>query len=157
MKELFTDARGRIRRKTWWKGFLIIVVVSLLVGAVLSPLLLALGLLGRVLLFAVSLVFLYGMVMLGSKRLHDRNKDAMPRLALFYAPTVLSQLLQTLGIGWQAMEVAGRTVMVPGLIGGIVLWVSMAFALWALIELGFLSGDTGSNRFGDDPKALPSP
>lgn len=157
MKELFTDARGRIRRKTWWKGFLIIVVVSLLVGAVLSPLLLALGLLGRVLLFAVSLVFLYGMVMLGSKRLHDRNKDAMPRLALFYAPTVLSQLLQTLGIGWQAMEVAGRTVMVPGLIGGIVLWVSMAFALWALIELGFLRGGTGSNRFGEDPKALPSP
>ncbi len=157
MKKLFTDASGRIRRTTWWKGFLVIVVASLVAAVVLSPVLLALGIVGRLLMFALSLVFLYGMLMLGSKRLHDRNKDAMPRLAFFYGPSVFSQLLQALGIGWQAMEVTGREVMVPGLFGGIVLWVSMGFGIWALIEQGFLSGDVGSNRFGEDPKApLPS-
>lgn len=156
MKKLFTDASGRIRRKSWWKGFLLIVLASLVASAVLSPILLGLGVLGRLLLFAVSLVFLAGMLVLGSKRLHDRNKEAMPRLAFFYGPTVFSQLLQATGIGWQAMEVAGREVMVPGLFGGVVLWVSMAFAIWGLVELGILAGDVGSNRFGEDPKASPT-
>ena len=73
----------------------------------------------------------------GAKRLHDRDKSAWWLLLFYAVPSVLSSA---------ADRIEG---------GGIILHlVSFAITIWAIIELGFLRGTIGPNRFGPDPLPL---
>ena len=78
------------------------------------------------------------------KRLHDRNK-AWWWLLIFLLPNSLSGYAQY------------RAVTDPGDQAGQIAFVSMCVALvflvWALVELGFLRGTVGDNRYGLDPLA----
>src|SRR5262245_25274108 len=78
----------------------------------------------------------------GAKRLRDRDKSAWWLLLFYAVPSILSSA---------ADRMEG---------GGIILHVvSFAITIWAVIELGFLRGTIGPNRYGPaplPPPALPS-
>ena len=108
-KQLFLSPQGRLNRKPYWIGVLILLAIQL-VGNLLfanfdreAPSIPAL---------IVSLLLLYPSVVLGIKRCHDRDHP-----------------------GWWLL-----IVLIP-LLG----------PLWLLVELGFLRGTPGPNRFGPDP------
>jgi len=148
--DLFLSFNGRIARGTWWIGAIILVVSYIVVAAVLG-FLFGRGFIGGILTFALSLAVLYPAIALATKRLADRNKPPMPRLALFYGPGLLLSLMQSFGIGFNRMMVEGTVVMVPGFLAGVLGFVAMVAAIWALVELGFLKGDEGANNFGSAP------
>jgi uncharacterized membrane protein YhaH (DUF805 family) len=125
--QTFMSFDGRIPRKTFWLGFLVMLIISwilqLLVFGVfgvsmmsdpnatpeqalaqMSGMMLPLGI--------VILLTLWPSLALYTKRWHDRNKS-----------------------GWWSL-----IGLVP-IIGGI----------WMFVELGFLRGTEGANRFGPDP------
>ena len=71
------------------------------------------------------------------RRLHDRGKTGWWLLILFGAP---------LGLEWISVRSAPEIAFVGLLLGA-------AIGLWALVELGFLPGVAGPNRYGPDPLA----
>lgn len=81
-----------------------------------------------------------------TKRLHDRDKGWLWVALYVFVPNALSGLAEYLvangnlerGAVWLALQIA-----------------ALALSLWGLIEVGFLRGTTGLNRFGPDPLAKP--
>jgi uncharacterized membrane protein YhaH (DUF805 family) len=67
------------------------------------------------------------------RRLHDRGKTGYWLLLYYAAPAVISANA--------GLDAAGL----------IFLAISLALAIWALIDLGILRGEVGSNAFGADP------
>ena len=153
MIALFTSFDGRISRKSFWLGSVIILAIAFGLSLLVLPMVLSGGQVARLLAFLVSLVLIYPIAAVMTKRLHDRNKPALPWVAIFLAPSIIANLMQTLGIGYTAMEIAGQTVMIPGTAGYIISVISVGVALWVLIELGFLRGTPGQNAYGPDPLA----
>lgn len=121
--QTFTSFKGRIPRKTFWLGIIVLMIVQwilmMLVGgtamfsmdpadpaaaekmaAAMTP------------VWIIALVFLWPSLALYAKRWHDRNKS-----------------------GWWSL----------------IAFVPLIGALWLLIECGFLRGTDGPNRFGEDP------
>jgi uncharacterized membrane protein YhaH (DUF805 family) len=76
------------------------------------------------------------------KRLHDRGRSGYWVLLFVYAPWILGLYIFNAGRIWTWSIGIGNSV------------VTMV-SLWGLIELGFLRGTKGSNRFGPDPVAGP--
>ncbi|MFI5408588.1 DUF805 domain-containing protein [Kaistia sp. UC242_56] len=86
---------------------------------------------------------LYVCASFGAKRLHDRDKSGW-WIALFMLggpALILASLLAKHTVG---DLVTLNVISIAGTIG---------LHLWALIELGFLRGTRGENRFGPDPLA----
>lgn len=69
------------------------------------------------------------------KRFHDRNKSGWWFLPLFALPIVLLQIGRLFGEPVHSVFVLG----------------GVALSLWAFVELCFLRGASGPNRFGPDP------
>lgn len=151
--KLFTSFEGRISRKSFWFGLLVIIALSIVVSWALLPLALSGGIGIQLLLFALSFALLYPMVAVAVKRLHDRNKAAVPWAIIFFAPGVLANFLSTFKIGYSTIELVGQQIPVPGTAAYIVLLLAMVAGLWMLIELGFLRGTKGTNQYGEDPLA----
>jgi uncharacterized membrane protein YhaH (DUF805 family) len=83
------------------------------------------------------------------KRLHDRDKSALWYPLFGLAPA----LCYHLGVVYSSniSNVLSPTQQTFWLLGGI-LWV------WAIVELGFMPGTKGPNRYGPDPRgAEPGP
>ena len=76
----------------------------------------------------------------GVKRLHDRDKSGWWVLLFYLAPSVLGSIANT-----SEQPLAG---FVLGL-------ASFVISIWALVELGFLRGTVGPNRYGPDPLQRP--
>jgi uncharacterized membrane protein YhaH (DUF805 family) len=73
---------------------------------------------------------------IGIKRLHDRDRSGWWILLLYFGPAILAA--------------AQRSV--DGALASLVLGLgAFAVSIWSLVELGFLRGTSGSNRFGPDP------
>ena len=133
---LFFSFGGRLNRLMWWLvgiaihfifmvGFFVALGLAF-AGAGRLALTGGLTLLGGVCWAALAV---------GSKRLHDRDKSAWWLLLFLVAPIVLHAI--------------GRHAAAPG--GRIVGLAGTAIWLWAVVELGFLPGTAGPNRFGPDP------
>jgi uncharacterized membrane protein YhaH (DUF805 family) len=73
---------------------------------------------------------------IGVMRLHDRNKSAW-WLALFYFCPPVVETLASLNALDSAMVFLNI--------------LSLAITLWAFVELGFVRGTFGPNRYGPDP------
>ena len=83
-------------------------------------------------------LFLWIYLAVAIKRLHDRNKSAWWMMLFFVFPGLFDQFADRLGDSYPVMFV--------GL-------VSFVFFFWGFIELLFLKGTTGTNRYGADPLA----
>lgn len=150
--ELFTAFDGRINRREWWMGIVILVVALFLVGGFVG-LLFGDGLIGRFLMLVLSLAALWPLVALASKRLHDRGHPMLPRVALFYGPGALLSVLNAFNIGFRPMSMPdGGSAMVPGLWVSLIGLVSLAAFVWAVAELGFFRGDPADNAYGPPPR-----
>ena len=170
--KLFTSFDGRIPRSTFWLGVLGLILISFLFIFLLGAMLASTGQIPRMVPFVISLVLLYPAAAITVKRLHDRNKPAMPWLLIFFLPGVLSNFMKVFKINYTVMDVKaametggmmgmGRMrsmfgmgefeMLAPGSIAMTLSLVSFVVGIWALIELGFLKGTTGENSFGPDP------
>ena len=81
-------------------------------------------------------LFLWIYLAISIKRLHDRNKSAWWMLLFFVFPGLFDQFSDRLGDSYPVIFV--------GL-------VSFVFCVWGFIELCFLRGTKGTNRYGADP------
>lgn len=147
---LMTTTDGRIGRKQWWMGLLIIIAVAIVVSIILA---IISG--GNVAImawggFIVSLVLLWPSYCIGLKRRHDRDNDGKDLIALI-AVSVLLNLLQVLGVGVTTMDVNGTAVPVPDMWLMVIQGVVFLFAIYMLVQVGFLKGTDGPNRYGPDP------
>jgi uncharacterized membrane protein YhaH (DUF805 family) len=138
---LFTSARGRINRKPYWIGTLILMAISIGLGVISAALMAGSLALGLGLLVLGSLALLVPAYFLLAKRLQDRNRP--PALAwLLLGPAAVQNLLAPITL-MRSGDMGGLETILNVIVGII--------AIWFLIELGFLRGTPGPNRFGPDP------
>lgn len=130
-RALFFSFSGRINRARYWLAAVVLmvafVVPMMLAAATLSTLM-------WILAFVAFVTATISGIAVGAKRLHDRDKSAW-WLVLFY-------------IGPAGLGAIGDA---SGGVGIIFNMISVAISIWALVELGFLRGTAGPNRFGPDP------
>lgn len=139
---LFTSFDGRINRKPYWMGVLVLfgaaIVISLvfafLLGAVQSQMLM----IGS---FLIQLALLYPSAALMAKRLHDRNRPTW-WVAFMLVPIVLQGLAGALGL---------TNPLNPTTLDHLLNLVVFVIAIWFFIELGILRGTSGPNEYGPDP------
>ncbi len=92
-------------------------------------------------LIAAYFVFVFAVLI---KRLHDRNKSAWWILPFFLIPQILGVI---------ADPKSRLPMPVPVGLGLAMNLTVIVLSLWGLVELGFLRGTVGDNRFGPDPLA----
>jgi uncharacterized membrane protein YhaH (DUF805 family) len=88
------------------------------------------------LVFFSDLLISFASLAVAIKRLHDRDKSAWWLLLFGLVPLIL------LNIAYHTGAVEVRLVLVLA---------SLSIAIWFLLELGFLPGTAGPNRYGPDP------
>jgi len=124
--EILFSFKGRICRSEYWvKAFPILFVYHILVWLIVNT---ETNLVRRgisILLF--SLISLWPSLAVSTKRLHDRNRSGLLLSTL---------LLPVLGIIFEI-----RLITFFGII----------FCIWLIIEMWFLKGTEGENRYGPDP------
>jgi uncharacterized membrane protein YhaH (DUF805 family) len=101
------------------------------------------GIAGMIVWFAVLAGLIAGFLAVTIRRLHDRGKAWWWVFILLIVPDLLN------------IYVFAQTVTLGGAnIGGLTqlcFFTGLALTLWSLVELGFLRGTAGGNRFGPDP------
>ena len=130
--------RGRIGRATWWiTGFIwgIILTAAEAYRPSIEP-----PELGKWLFVAIAAVYVLSVVALGIKRLHDRDRSGW-RLLIFFLVPGLSYALADAFVGPADDAMLAVALYAIGIVAGV----------WALIELGLLSGTHGQNRYGPEP------
>ncbi|HVV94573.1 MAG TPA: DUF805 domain-containing protein [Hyphomicrobiales bacterium] len=130
---------GRLNRARYWTA-VVIYLVAFAIGGILAA---VLGMVGFILLGLIYLAAVVSGVMVARLRLHDRDKSGWWLVLFYFGPSVLSAAARG-GLG----DGLGS-----GAISLILELAAAALAIWAIVELGFLRGTVGANRFGPDPLA----
>ena len=146
----FISFQGRITRRTFWLGLIILTAASPFAFSTLLSSDPIADLVANVQKFGLkgliwSVVLIFCMAALLTKRLHDRNKTGLYAV-LFYGPALL-QALQfyggvSLDLSWLS------SVQEWGWLIGLEI---AAVGLWFLVELG-LYGPVDPNKYGPDPR-----
>jgi uncharacterized membrane protein YhaH (DUF805 family) len=136
---LFTSFQGRISRAQWWAGTSILFVVSHVIGTILTGFLPLRT--GAILVTLVYLALFPLGYAVAAKRFQDRDK---PGVTALYGliPGLVAALLPVYGLAGSLED--------PNALGytcAIIVWT---MGLWFIIELGFLKGTSGPNRFSGD-------
>ena len=166
MDKLFSF-QGRLRRRDWWLFSILLGVLSWVVSSVTMGMmgvsmmsLFPMGAGGQsadiagaaIKVFevqcAVSLLFLWPGLALSIKRLHDRDRPGW-LIALVYILSVANQALT-----FQAMQSGVVGMMHPDMLRLCVSLLLLVVAIWMLVELGFLDGTQGPNKYGPSPKGI---
>lgn len=156
-KYLYTAFDGRISRKPFWLGAIVLFLAGLALSLVVVWPLTALSAgLGKILSLLLSLLLLYPGIALSTKRLHDRNKP-VALVWIFVAPGLIYQVADLLGLVTRAVSIQGQTLLVPTAIGTVLGLISLVVGIWALITLGIRKGTAGPNPHGPDPLAADAP
>lgn len=106
------------------------------------------------------LVLLYPSLAVGVKRLHDRNKSAFPWAFIYFGPQVLTHVTQFFNWGWEPwtqfpLGPQGVMIMQPtNTLTWVLAVLSVAALVAAFIELGFMKGSDGENRYGRTPESM---
>jgi uncharacterized membrane protein YhaH (DUF805 family) len=140
-KQLFFGFSGRISRKTYWLASLAVIAYVLIAAIVVAVLfvdldsspddLIASAFLPLILL---SVPLIYAGMALGVKRLHDRDKSGWWIVLYYWVPGALDRLSTLLND-----------------VGLLLSVLAFAITIWGLVEIGFLRGTPGTNRYGPDP------
>lgn len=136
----YLSFRGRANRQRYWLTglaiFGLIFVTAVFTGALaLVPLL-------SVIVVPIWLALIVAGFANGARRLHDRGKSAWWLLLLYVVPMLLSLPAQLARFSpADDFRLAASALSLLGL----------PFSIWSLVELGFLKGATGPNKYGDDP------
>ena len=164
MDKLFSF-NGRLRRRDWWLFVILLGIVSAILSGVAMNLMgvsiMALFPMGGAapgdvsatvtkvfeIQCVVFLLFLWPGVALGVKRLHDRERPGW-LLVVFYVMQLANQAVTFMTAR------AGVGMMQPNPVRSIVSLLALAVGVWMLIELGFLDGTQGPNKYGPSPKGL---
>lgn len=150
---LYFQPSGRIGRARFWLGWLGLLLIEgvfnyWLVTAMfgrdpLDPATNSLTKPAFQLVLLGNIIFMFPLFVLLAKRFHDRNKGAvwtLPYLAVFAA---MIAALMTSNVKPDA----------PPAYLAVLAAVYLAVLVWTIVELGFLRGTTGQNKFGNDPLA----
>ena len=130
---------GRINRAKFWLAALIYIVFFFGVVGITMAVSSSMDSVFVAALIAYVPLVISGLAV-GIKRLHDCDKSAW-WLAVFY--------LVPLAINLIAIYVLGDN----GTLNSILMVVSFAINIWAIVELGLLRGTIGGNQYGGDPLA----
>jgi uncharacterized membrane protein YhaH (DUF805 family) len=121
---------GRINRAKYWLAVVIYLVVMLIAIGLMFALP---GMIGMVLMGIIYIVAIVSGIAVGIKRLHDCDKSGWWLLVFYLVPGLLS---------------GGAMNMDDSVILNL---LSFAVSIWGIVQLGFLRGTIGPNRFGPDP------
>lgn len=143
-RDYFFSFEGRAPRSEYWLFVAITFGYNVLVQTFILPIFEPLkpeNLSGYwVVLFAISLPLFWPSVAIAVRRLHDRNKSSEWAWLFLGVPIIWSLLLLlSASVGIHSASLAYAAIPVP------------AITLWGFIELAFLRGTEGDNRFGPDP------
>ena len=143
---VLTGFSGRIGRGTFWLGSLVLLLVLMASIVGLAGLMRPTGATqGELtLLYASLFVALWVSAALIVKRLHDRDKSALWYPLFGLGPFVAY---------WLGVEFSSNisNQLSPAQLG---FWLlSTGLWIWALVELGFMPGTKGPNRYGPDTRA----
>ena len=143
--QALTEFRGRLRRRDFWIGLLILLLIEIALSFGLAGLMRPTGAtpIERAAMWLALAILLWGSAALIVKRLHDRDKSALWYPLFGIAPA----LCYHLGVVYSSniSNVLSPAQQAFWLLGGI-LWI------WAIVELGFMPGTTGPNRYGPDAR-----
>jgi uncharacterized membrane protein YhaH (DUF805 family) len=143
---LMTTTEGRIGRRQWWLGIVVLIVASIVLSLILG----ILGL-GNWAQLVAYFVLLYPNWCLGIKRRQDRDNNGLD-FKILIVVSGLTTLLQAFGIGVTMMDMGnGVLVPMPDMWLSVIYFATAALALYLLIQLGFLRGTAGPNSYGPDP------
>ena len=153
LQKILFSLQGRIGRRIYWLA--ILALIGALLVLTFAPFLLdsedaAVFMVALTSQF-IWLLSLWPMLAVGSKRLHDRNKNGWWLLVFWLLPFVL------FSVGFSIVLFddprTGRSGDFPT--GSIVILASLPPALWGIVELGILPGTRGPNLYGADPAQQP--
>ena len=151
----FTSMDGRINRQAWWIGVIVLIVVAIVLNFILGmfmggampsleqltdPAFMA-GYAQRAgwQSLIIGLITAYPYICLSVKRRHDRNNNGYDAIGLIVF-SLLWSLVQALGI-----------LNSTSTIGMIISIIFLIYAIYMLVQLGFLKGTAGANTYGPDP------
>ncbi|MBM3545181.1 MAG: DUF805 domain-containing protein [Alphaproteobacteria bacterium] len=159
LKHLLFSFSGRIGRQYWWLTSLAVAFISGMANAVIEV---AAKTSGHGAFdpeaqeFVPSWPYIVGILALGlvnvwisyavaAKRLHDRDRTGWWAIVpwLVMIPGIAAM------VGASSLPEDLSTLMFA--VGAGIALVAIAMGIWLLIELGFLKGTAGPNRFGPDP------
>ena len=171
---LYTTTDGRISRKTWWLAAIGIGVVNIIISLLIFPMV-GLGGPNTAAIMAAAddpsavsalitgslqaagwaslvmfLLFAYPIYCISIKRRHDKNNKGTDVIG-YLAVTALLLLVQALGLGYSVADMGGTPVPVPSMIYSALGLISLVYAIYMLVVLGFLKGTEGPNQYGPDP------
>jgi uncharacterized membrane protein YhaH (DUF805 family) len=171
---LYTTTDGRISRKTWWLAAIGVGAVSIVISTLIFPML-GLGMPSAEAMMAAAsdpaavqgmmtgalqasgwgslilfLLFAYPIYCISIKRRHDKNNKGTDVIG-YLALTALLLLVQALGLGFSVAVVNGAAVPMPSMIYMVLSFVTLVYAIYMLVVLGFLKGTDGPNQYGPDP------
>ncbi|UAL11014.1 DUF805 domain-containing protein [Caulobacter segnis] len=142
--KLLFGFEGRATRLTYWR----LQVMLTAVGAALV-ILASFGTIVGGWLGAVPLAFIPPLLLtslsITVRRLHDRGKGALWAILFIVGPWALVAPARTLEHGANPLLILGALLLALG---------GLALGAWAWIEIGFLRGVRGANRFGPSPSDL---
>ena len=147
---LLTTTEGRIGRQQWWIGVVALIVVSLVATIIFGIISFGNGTVVAWLSVLLSLVLIWPSYCLGIKRRHDRDNNGMD-LKIMIGASVALNLLSATGIGVSWTDVGGVMVPMPSIWLSALNLIFAVFAIYMLVQLGFLKGTTGANTYGPDP------
>lgn len=151
----FTGMDGRINRQAWWIGVVVLIVVAIVLNFVLGAVLgggmpsidqmmdpavmAAFAQKQGWISLIIGLITAYPYIAISVKRRHDRDNNGYDAIGLIAFSLVWS-LIQALGF-------VGST----NPIYMIVSVIFLIYAIYILVQLGFLKGTVGPNSYGPDP------
>jgi len=140
---LFFSTAGRITRSSWWIGMGALVVFNLVLffvlWTILGPSLIA-NFFGRLVWLCVTALNIYAVYCLSAKRFQDRDRlelNAKVVGGIWAVKAVLDLFRVTGDLGD------------PGSLDQLLVLAGTGIGLWYFIELGWLEGTPGPNRYGD--------
>jgi uncharacterized membrane protein YhaH (DUF805 family) len=140
---LFFNSRGRLNRARFWLALLALILISKAASLLQLwddslPFFMAVQLFRQV-IFLISIIPTI-------KRLHDRDRAGWWVL-LFYVGPILIALVGG-AIMWAPSSSFGNAANAVHALVYLCLMGALALGLWGVVEIGFLPGTKGDNRFG---------